>query len=212
MEYCQIHLHKTMDWCREEFLSPILFNIMINDIFGNVSQDVSCALYADDCSMWVQGSRILPLIEKMQSALNEVSAWTDQWGLVFSPHKCNAIVFRRYKKERELTNLQALQIYNQPVQYTNVVKFLGVMLDSRLNLNKMIQYIKSKAIKRISLLKCLSGKGCGADRTVLIRIYKSMIRPILDYACTIFDGPRNKSVESLEAVQNECIRIATGSI
>ena len=35
-------------------LSPILFNIMINDIFDNIDEDVSRAIYADDCSMWVR--------------------------------------------------------------------------------------------------------------------------------------------------------------
>ena len=38
----------------------------------------------------------------------------------------------------------------------------------------------------------------------------SMIRPILEYGCQIFDGPGNKAVESIETVQNDCIRIATG--
>ena len=193
-------------------ISPILFNIMIDDIFQNVPNDVARALYADDCSLWVQGRRILPLIDKMQTVLNHVSEWTDQWGFVFSPLKCHAIVFRRFMKERELDNLPVLTIYEQPVAYADSVKFLGVILDTRLNLNTMIQHLKAKAVKRISLLKCLSGRGCGADRSILLRIYKSMIRPILDYACHIFDGPRNKAVESLDTVQNACLRIATGAL
>lgn len=192
-------------------ISPILFNIMIDDVFHAVPSDVSRALYADDCSLWVQGRRILPLVNKMQSALDQVSTWTDQWGFLFSPHKCNAIIFRRFMKERELDNLPILQIYDQPVAYTDSVKFLGVMLDTRLNLNTMVQHLRAKAINRISLLKCLSGRGCGADRSTLLRIYKSLIRPILDYACHIFDGPRNKIVESLDAIQNQCLRIVTGA-
>ncbi|XP_037086809.1 uncharacterized protein LOC119107469 [Pollicipes pollicipes] len=192
-------------------ISPILFNIMIDDVCGNVPSEVSRALYADDCSLWVQGRRIFHLVNKMQGALNHVSAWADRWGFLFSPHKCNAIVFRRYMKAREMTNIPNLHIYNQPLTYTDTVKFLGVMLDSRLNLNTMMQYIKTKAVKRISILKCLSGKGCGADRSTLLRIYKAMIRPILEYACQVFDGPRNKAVEMIDVIQNECIRIATGA-
>ena len=193
-------------------ISPILFNIMIDDVFENVPPDVACALYADDCSMWVQGRRILPLIAKMQSALDSVSAWTDRWGFLFSPPKCKAIVFRRFMKADELDNLPVLQIYDQPIAYSDSVRFLGVMLDTRLNLNTMVQHIKTKAVHRISILKCLSGRGCGADRSVLLRIYKSMIRPILDYACHILDGPRNKAVDSLDAIQNHCLRIATGAL
>ena len=192
-------------------ISPILFNIMINDIFQDVPNDVSRAIYADDCALWIQGRHITPLINKMQDALNTVSAWTDRWGLLFSPHKCNAVIFRRYMKAREIANIPNLYIYGQPMPYTDTVKYLGIIFDSRLNLNTMMKYVKAKAVKRISILKCLAGKGCGADRSVLLRIYKSMIRPILEYGCQIFDGPGNKAVESIETVQNDCIRIATGA-
>ena len=34
---------------------PLLFiNIMVNDIFPDLSDDISCASVADDCSLWVQ--------------------------------------------------------------------------------------------------------------------------------------------------------------
>ena len=131
---------------------------------------------------------------------------------VFSPPKCNAVIFRRYMKSRELMNIPELKIYDQPLTYLDHVKFLGVILDTRLNYNTHIQYVKSKALKRISILKCLAERGCGVDRTVILRIYKSMIRPILDYGSQILDGPENKAVEGLESIQNTCIRIATGAL
>ena len=193
-------------------ISPLLFNIMINDIFSNIPNNVSCALYADDCSMWVSGRRIVSLINQMQTALDCVTEWTDRWGFVFSPPKCHAIIFRRFMKERELAQIPSLTIYNQPLNYSDEVKFLGVIFDSRLNFSKHVQYLKGKAVKRISILKCLAGRRCGADRSVLLRIYKSLVRPILDYSCQILDGPSNRVVDSLDSVQNECIRIATGAL
>ena len=193
-------------------ISPILFNIMINDIFSDIPSNMHYALYADDCSMWTQGRHILPLIVKMQTALNRVCAWADKWGFLFSPTKCNAIIFRRYMNSRELEGIPTLTIYDQHVPFSDEVKFLGAILDSRLNMASHIQYVKAKAVRRMAILKCLAGKGCGADRVVLIRIYKSMIRPILDYACQLLDGPCNTIVESLECVQNACLRIATGAL
>ena len=154
----------------------------------------------------------MQLVDRMQQALDHVSTWADNWGFVFSPHKCNAVVFRRYMRAAELQHIPNLHIYNQPVTYSDEVKFLGVILDTRLNLSRHIQYVKSKAIKRISILRCLAGRNCGADRSILLRIYKSMIRPILDYACLLLDGPRNKAVESLDSIQNTCLRIATGAL
>ena len=75
-----------------------------------------------------------------------------------------------------------------------------------------MEYTKAKALKRIALLKCVSGKTYRADKTVLIRMYKALIRPILDYAAVILDGPGNRSVDSLEYIQNTGLRIATGAL
>jgi len=38
--------------------SPILFNIMINDVFDGVNQRINRALYADDGALWVRGRNI----------------------------------------------------------------------------------------------------------------------------------------------------------
>ena len=193
-------------------ISPILFNIAINDIFSNVPAQVSRALYADDCTMWLQGRHIRTLIAGLQDALNQVIRWTDDWGFIFSPAKCHSVIFRRYMKAQELEGIPALTVYDQPVQYSDHAKFLGVIFDTKLNFNRHVQYIKTKALKRLPILKCLAGRGCGADRTVLLRIYKTMIRPILDYASQVLDGPDNKAVEALECIQNQCLRIATGAL
>ena len=79
-------------------------------------------------------------------------------------------------------------------------------------MKKHIHYVRAKALKRLPFLRCLAGRECGADRTVLLKIYKSLIRPILEYACQIFDGPANTIVDSLETVQNACLRVATGAL
>ena len=59
---------------------------------------------------------------------------------------------------------------NERINKTNCVKYLGVMLDDKFNLKTHVDYVKSRAIRRLSILKCIAGKGNGADRTILIRI------------------------------------------
>ena len=113
--------------------------------------------------------------------------------------------------KKENRNIPPLTINGELLTYQEDVKFLGVYLDQKLNMNKHMQYIKARALKRLPILRCLAGKGMGADRTVLLTIYKSLVRPILEYACQVIDGPANKAVESLECVQNACIRVATGA-
>lgn len=36
-------------------ISPLLFSVMINDIFKNVERNIGVALFADDGAMWKRG-------------------------------------------------------------------------------------------------------------------------------------------------------------
>jgi len=49
--------------------SPILFNIMINDIFSQVGQGIGNSLYADDGAMWKRGRNDKFVEKSMQRAV-----------------------------------------------------------------------------------------------------------------------------------------------
>ena len=89
---------------------------------------------------------------------------------------------------------------------------MGVILDSKFKLHSHVEYVKGRARRLISVMKCVAGNNYGADRTVLLRMYKTIIRPILENASFILGGPGNKHIDSLETIQNACLRIATGAI
>ncbi len=54
--------------------NPILFNLMINDIFHNVDTGIGRSLYADDGALWKRGRNVLFVENKMQKAVNEGQA------------------------------------------------------------------------------------------------------------------------------------------
>ena len=193
-------------------LSPLLFNAAIDSLFDNVPNRISYAIYADDCTIWAQGRELPILFNDIQEALNKVGEWSNDNGFTFSAEKSCAVLFRRGLKRVDPGSLPTLHINDESINVADRVKYLGVWLDAKLNLGAHVEYTKARALKRMSILKCVSGKSYGADRTILLRMYKSLIRPILDYATTILDGPGNRMVESLECVQNTGLRIATGTL
>lgn len=52
--------------------SPILFDIMINDVFQNVNVGIGRFLYADGGSIWKRGRNISHVTQVIQTAVNEV--------------------------------------------------------------------------------------------------------------------------------------------
>ena len=190
-------------------LSPTLFLIMINDICQGLPRGVSYSLFADDCAIWAQGSDIVTITNTLQQALNLIETWTNKWGMIFSGRKSTAMIFSRYQPRT--TPNRELHIQGSNIPYVDSARFLGVILDSKLNMRLHVEHVKTKIANRMCLLRCISRHVNGADRKTLIRLYKTLIRPVIDYGCQVYDGGAEGYLKQLEPLQNKCLRMATGA-
>ena len=103
-----------------------------------------------------------------------------------------------------------LAFNNNNVSETNSLKHLGVVLDNRLSFEDHLKMILNKVNKSIGLLRKLQNI---LPRSAVLTIYKSFIRPHLDYSDIIYDQAYNASFyPKLELLQyNACLAI-TGAI
>ena len=72
-----------------------------------------------------------------------------------------------------------------------------------------ISRIYEKANKRLNILKSLK---CKINRSTLICLYKSLIRPLIEYSDVIWDNCCEWESQLLESVQYESARVVTGAI
>ena len=99
---------------------------------------------------------------------------------------------------------------NMPVVCSSCQKHLGIYLDEKLNFSNHIKEKISKANKGIGILRKLYNV---LPRNSLITIYKSFIRPHLDYGAIIFDQPEKESFcKKIESVQYNAALAITGAI
>ena len=88
------------------------------------------------------------------------------------------------------------------VERSTSQKHLGIHLDEKLDFNAHIKKKICKAYRGIGIIKKLQSK---LPRNVLLTIYKSFIRPHLDYGEIVFDHPTNDSFcKKLESVVQCC--------
>ena len=64
-------------------LSPILFNIIIDDLFHDIPPGISYSLFADDSAIWCTTDDFDNGIYRLQIALNKVEQWSTIHGLEF---------------------------------------------------------------------------------------------------------------------------------
>ena len=75
-------------------------------------------------------------------------------------------------------------MYGHPLKVTDSVKFLGVHIDSYLNMKQHIEHIeRASLISRMRIARLNS-----INASLLIRLYKTFTRPYMDYASTALTG------------------------
>ena len=102
-------------------------------------------------------------------------------------------------------NYPALHFNITNAQVVDSQKHLGLVLDSKLTFNEHIESKITKCNKIIGLMKELSQF---VSKKSLLTIYKSFVRPNLDYADIIHDKPWNESFKKIELVQYNAALIA----
>ena len=123
--------------------------------------------------------------------LEKINQWAFQWKMGFNPQiskRAQEVIFSR--KNKKIIHPD-LMFNNQKVEKTNTQKHLGLLLDEKLTFKNHIDLIINKASKGINVLRKLP---YFLPRLPLLIIYKSFIRPHLDYGDVIYDQPNNTSV------------------
>ena len=114
--------------------------------------------------------------------------------------------FRKLKK----SNHTKIYLNNAPVFCANQQKHLGIYLDESLNLSYHIKEKMSKAMNGIGIIRKLNK---ALPPHSLITIYKSFVRPHLDYGNTTYDQPNKESLnQKIERVQYNAALAITGAI
>ena len=189
-------------------LGPLLFLLYINDITDGLESDVK--LFADDTSIFSVVFDVNQSARVINSDLSKIEKWAFQWNMSFNPDpskQAQEVIFSKKIKQPTHPDL----IFNQAeVQRVSSQKHLGVILDSKLNFNEHLKATIDKVTKGINMLRKLRYY---IPRHSMVTIYKSFIRPHIDYADVIYDQPNNNAlVNKLESIQYNSALAITGAI
>jgi hypothetical protein len=185
-------------------LGPLLFLIYINDIGADIVSN--CFLYADDTSLFDITDDPTSSASKLNLDLDKISQWCKQWLMELNPSKCESITF---SKKLSGQAHPTLHLDGNTLREVNSHIHLGLKLTSNFTWNHHIQSIHKKASKMINLLKSVKYK---LHRSTLISLYKSLVRPLMEYADVIWDECTESEANLLEGIQNESARIVTGAM
>ena len=189
-------------------LSTTLFNIKINSIMNCLDPKTDGSLYVDDFCMCYRSTSMRTIERHLQQCINRIEDWALKNGFKFSKSKTQCVHFCQLRK---IHDDPELYLYGSLIPVVDDFKFLGLIFDRKLSFIPHIKYLKAKCLKALNLLKVLSHTNWGADRTVLLQLYRSLIRSKLDYGSIVYGSARKSYLMVLDTVHHQGLRLALGA-
>ena len=183
-------------------LGPLLFLIYVNDLPEVVKSTIK--LFADDTKIYrvIKSDRDS---EILQNDLLDIMKWSEKWQLPFNLTKCKVMHLGSQNKEFKY-NLGERKQNGEQLNLETVTeeKDLGVRFDDKLNFIGHISEVVSKGNQRIGLVR---RNFHIIDNEMFLLIYKSLIRPVLEYCNTVWTPIYKKDSRSLEQVQRRATKL-----
>ena len=189
-------------------LSPTLFLLMVNDLKDVTDTTrVKSKQFADDISLIDAERTISQLQGNLQVSIDHLTTWSKRWRVKLNAAKSKVLLISRRKNDE---NNLTLTMDGVPLTYDPTIRYLGVTYNKQGNGNSHAKEIRRKTAPLIKKLTMISyDKKLPPDLT--IQIYKTYIRPIIDFAAPAWTGSlSNTSRRSLEALQRRALKAALG--
>ncbi|UYV60670.1 hypothetical protein LAZ67_1001817, partial [Cordylochernes scorpioides] len=166
-------------------LSPLLWNIVLNDLlinFASPNSEIIC--YADDVSIVCWHKTIEGLKNETERTLNYVIQWCTRNKLKLSPEKTGLI----HMHGKQNIPMGTPNFIIKPVEEVKIlgIKFSNHRIKSKINFTPHINDILCKINRMKNLLFSLCGKMWGLDAKKRLILYKTLFRPILTYGSEIW--------------------------
>ncbi len=181
-------------------LGPLLFLIYINDLPNGISSKVR--LFADDTLLYLTINKLEDL-QIFQKDLQLIDTWCDQWQMSLNYDKCEIMhIYSGKDKQSYDFNLGGFSL-----KYTESYKYLGVELQRNLKWDKHIaSNVVNKGKRTLYVVRKVLSK---ARPNIKQLAYFSLIRPIMEYASSVWDPSHVGLINAIEMVQRSAARFCT---
>jgi hypothetical protein len=172
-------------------LGPLMFILYINDITKYI-KNCYIKIFADDSKI-VKAINKLEDRELLSEDLQAVTEWAVKNKMALNKLKYQLL---QYGKDESLK--LSYNIDNTEVSKSQIVKDLGIYMSEDMLFDEHITRIKNKA-KQVAgwILRLVQSRS--AD--VVMLLYKTYVRPHLEYSCCLWSPTKIKNISDLEGIQ-----------
>ena len=184
-------------------LGPLLALIYLNDLDGVTDNNI--LFFADDTILFKSHNNVAEAERSLQNDLDRIHNFGNKWLIEFNSNKTIQQTFSNRK-----TTPPKLKFGDINVPEKDCHKHLGLTLSKDLKCKAHVNNIIKRANAALSQIYPVAKY---LDRSTLDQLYRTYIRPILDYGDIIFDGHITTTDQlRLERLQTRTARLVTGAL
>lgn len=180
-------------------LSCILFILYINDL-PKVVKDACINLFADDTLVWIECEDIEEGMRMLNNDLERISKYLKSLKLKLNTLKTKYMIVGN----SNVSGVSDVVIDGCTIEKVTTMKYLGVIIDDKLDFNANTEYVEKKLSKKISFLGRNRNK---MNRDTKSLFYNTVISPHLDYCSSVLFLANESQIERLQKQQNKALRI-----
>ena len=199
-------------------LGPALFLIFVADVTHIIQNFIS--LYADDSKLFSyilesDTEQLQHTQESLQEDINQLCLWSDKMQMSFNTKKCHVLHLghRNTHYDYSLPKMSNIKKTSSSISYTYMFhqlekvhdeKDLGVTVDDNLNFKL---HISQKISKANSMLFLIKNYFQFLDAEMFSLLYKSLVRPHLEYASPVWSPTTKEDIKRIESVQRRATKL-----
>jgi hypothetical protein len=176
-------------------LGPLLFLIFINDIDYKLKSKL--CKFADDSKLGNK-CKTKNEVDELQNDLNEIFNWCNKWDMELNFDKCAVLHVGRTNANNDY------MLNNSKIKTVVSEKDLGVLVDDNL---KFSEHCADAVKQANSVLGIIKRNIKYKTKDVIIRLYKTLVRPKLEYCVQLWCPHLKQDINKLENVQKRALRL-----
>ena len=179
-------------------LSPLLFNLYINDLVLKIKsscngitigdENVCLLMYADDLVLLARNERDL------QSMLDVLNNWCDEWKICINPDKSQIVHFRQKSISR---SSYLFKVGSNVIKSVSQYKYLGLLLNEHLDFKVTADHVAKSAMRALGLIIAKSKVCGGLPFNCFKQLYESIVLPTIHYGSAIWGHKQFSSINSV---------------
>ena len=185
-------------------LGPLLFSVYVNNLPSlPYSAGTRSRLYADDHCLYKPLSNMNDIAE-IQRDIELVDSWSVNNHLQPNALKTKYMIISRKRQKR---NYPHLFLNGSQLEQVSRYKYLGVIINESLSWSEQVNCVSNRAKRTLGYIYHQFYRFC--CRSALLKLYSSLVFPILDYNSLIWDPHLLKDIRQLDSVQTFACQMAT---